>query len=277
MKETELLDPKNGSFPCNHISLEMNYPRSKGDVESFLWYLYHEGVEVMIGKNGEWYIVVKGKCKQLKGGKCLVAKRQPIQCLQHGDEPRSIKSISKFHFETELEILLYIKEHRPALFKKLHAKTKKIAITGKAEPKPKKANAKKVVLDPEHECSSCDTCCTYLNIVADRPSDEDDVNELLWYINHKNCDINHDEDGGWSILFKAKCELLGQNGLCSIYERRPTVCKTFSSNVCHGDDFQKSVKMGFPDEKSLLVYLSKKRPGLYKKLSPKMKKIGKTK
>jgi hypothetical protein len=276
MKDVEILDPKRGAFPCNHISLEMNYPRSKGDIESFLWYLYHEGVEVIIGNDGEWYIVVKGKCKQLKRGRCLIADRQPVQCLQHGDVPRSIKSISRFHFKTELDILVYLKEKRPALFKKLHAKTRKIAVTGKAVAKPKTAKGKKFVLDGEHECSSCDTCCTYLNIVADRPTDEEDVNELLWYINHKNCEINHDEDGGWSILFRTACELLGRNGLCGIYERRPTVCKTFSSNNCHGNEFDNSVKMKFPTEKSLLAYLSKKRPGLFKKLSPKIKKAAKT-
>lgn len=276
MKEIEVLDPRNGSFPCNHISLEMNYPRSKGDIEAFLWYLYHEGVEVIIGNDGEWYIVVKGKCKQLKGGKCLVADRQPDQCLQHGDEPRSIKSISRYYFKNELELLSYLKEKRPALLKKLHAKTRKIANTGKAETIRKKKNTKPLILGDGHDCSSCDICCTYLNIVVEKPSDEDNLNELFWYINHANCEINHDVDGGWSLLFRTCCELLKTDGLCGIYDRRPTVCRTFSSNNCHGSDFETSVKTKYQTEKSLLEHIIKKRPGLYKKLSPKIKRIAKS-
>lgn len=115
------------------------------------------------------------------------------------------------------------------------------------------------------DCSECAVCCTYLNIVVERPNDVEDVETLLSYIYHKNADLCLDEDGDWSVVFHNRCKQLDKNNLCKIYERRPYICRNFSEKNCHGDDFSESVKKHFSDEKDLMDYLGKRRPALYRK------------
>ncbi|MDH5542513.1 MAG: YkgJ family cysteine cluster protein [Nitrospinota bacterium] len=278
-KEKKILDPADGNMPCNYISLDMDYPRSKGGIESFLWYIYHRNIEVIIGHDGEWYIVVKGKCSKLSGTRCLASSDQPENCLMHGEKPRSLNDVAKFRFTTEIDLLLYLREHRPALFKKLNPATQKAARNGNG---PSLQKNKKVivksrdtadVLDETHDCSKCDKCCTYLNITVDKPTSVKDVKNLLWYVYHENCDLNLDEDGGWSVVFHNRCDMLDRHGLCSVYERRPSICSQFSSNNCHGLDFGNSVKEFFPTGKKLISYFSRKRGALFKKFTPQMKKL----
>ncbi len=124
------LNPKKCDVACRHVLMEMNYPRTKWDVESFLWYLYHEGCEVFIDEYHDWYLAVRGKCIQLMANeKCAVERRQPVICAEFSDyEAKKISDLALYRFKTEKQLLKYFKEERPALFKKLMPKIR--AATG---------------------------------------------------------------------------------------------------------------------------------------------------
>ena len=120
-KKPERLDPRKNNVACTYVLLDMNYPRTMWDIESFLWYLYHEECEVFIDKHHEWYVAVPGRCEKLgKDGRCGAGRRQPLVCGEFSDYPaKRIADLAMHHFKTERELLGYLREHRPRLFAKL--------------------------------------------------------------------------------------------------------------------------------------------------------------
>ncbi len=110
------------------MNIEMTYPRTRGDTEAFLWYLYHKKAQVYISTEGEWHLLMPSRCIQLtKDNRCKIASWQLHRCFQH-THPNSgrIEDVARFVFRTEEELLLYLRERRPALFKKLPAATRAV-------------------------------------------------------------------------------------------------------------------------------------------------------
>ena len=98
-------------------------------------------------------------------------------------------------------------------------------------------------------CRKCDAkCCKYFALQIDSPRSRDDFENLRWYIAHKNTAIFY-EKGKWFLEIKNKCKYLGKNNKCTIYERRPKICRDHSVDMCelHGeaehDMYFKSLKM----------------------------------
>jgi len=268
------VDPRLSSISCLNVIMEMDYPRSVPQIESFLWYIYHD-TEVYVGKDGRWYLKVPSRCSRLsKEMRCTVSVRQPGKCSEFaGNGATSLDDVAKARFRTERELLAYLKARRPALFKKLRTATRRMLS---AEAPAKSAPVKKKPSLPSETatCVECKgLCCTYLNIVVDRPVDQEDVEELLWYQYHASSDLHLDTDGEYSVLFRTPCHQLDKNYLCKIYTRRPSICRQFSINNCHGSDFDNSVKIHFDSEEKLLGHLKQKRPGLFKRLPEKLRAL----
>ncbi|MFQ5957417.1 MAG: hypothetical protein ACE5KK_06570, partial [Candidatus Brocadiales bacterium] len=81
-----------------------------------------------------------------------------------------------------------------------------------------------------------------------------------------------DEENDWYILFESKCDKLGSDGMYTIYEDRPPICRDFVRETCHEHDWHESHKVLFLDVKDLMRYLRKVRPAFYKKYySPRKK------
>lgn len=266
----EKVNPRICSISCHNVNIEMEYPRTRGQAESYLWYLYHDA-EVYIDNDNDWYLNVPSRCNQLlKGGVCGVAGRQPEICGQHsGNGARKLDDVVRYRFTTERELLAYLKEKRPALFKKLPLGTRK-AVNGSPPPKPKKL---KTIPKSATECADCGLCCQYMNIVVDRPTDQEDVEDLLWYQYHRDTNMHLDQDNDYGLHFPLRCRHLDENNLCKIYNRRPLICKQFKLSGCHGKDISESVKLKLDTEQALMAHLKKRRPGLFRKLSGKLRKL----
>lgn len=76
------------------------------------------------------------------------------------------------------------------------------------------------VLDPDVPCNGCTACC-HNELV---PIVEEDGDPKQW--------ITEETDQGWFLMVgpDRRCVYLGKAG-CTIYERRPTVCRVFD---CRG-------------------------------------------
>jgi Fe-S-cluster containining protein len=266
----EKVNPRICSISCRNVNIEMEYPVTRGQAESYLWYIYH-GAEVYIGNDGQWYLNVPSRCNQLlKGGVCGVAGRQPEICSQHSQNgAKKLDDVARYRFTSEKELLSYLKEKRPALFKKLPLATRR-AANGFMPAKRKKI---KNIPSCASECADCGLCCKYMNIVVDRPTDQEDVETLLWYQYHRDTNLHLDQDNDYGLHFPNRCGHLDENNLCKIYSRRPSICKQFSLKGCHGNDVNESVKITLDTEKALMGHLKKRRPGLFKKLSRKLRRL----
>jgi len=100
------------------------------------------------------------------------------------------------------------------------------------------------VLTPQNKCGFCtgSWCCTYFTQHIDTPRSMEDFDTLLWQVSHENTELYRDDDG-WFLLITTRCQHLGSDGRCGIYETRPQVCREHSNDncefegLCGPDDF----------------------------------------
>jgi len=73
-------------------------------------------------------------------------------------------------------------------------------------------------------------------IEIDKPENQEDIDQIKWFLVHKNVLVFIDNDDSWNIQFNTPCVKLSKN-LCSIYEQRPKICRDHSSDNCekYGD------------------------------------------
>ena len=84
----------------------------------------------------------------------------------------------------------------------------------------------------DHPCFECAKCCTYIAIEIDDPSSNNEYDQIIWYLYHRDVEVFVDWDGDWHVLFRTRCEQLTSASLCGIYERRPAICKAFDWRDC---------------------------------------------
>ncbi len=120
------------------------------------------------------------------------------------------------------------------------------------------------------DCSSCgQKCCRYVSIEMDMPQERADFDTFLWLLAHKNVCV-YVEDDIWHVEFKTTCEKLGADGKCSIYDKRPQICRDHGIGMgeedsCEGfSDHQETCDHYFSSleelEKFIPEYLATLRP-----------------
>ena len=107
-------------------------------------------------------------------------------------------------------------------------------------------------------CVGCKAkCCRYVTLEINEPKNKEDYEEILWYFLHENVEV-FIEDGKWHVLFNAKCIGLDDNWKCSIYEKRPNICKDHDIKSCERYDKDNPDNIYFKNYKEFLAYLKNK-------------------
>jgi Fe-S-cluster containining protein len=80
-------------------------------------------------------------------------------------------------------------------------------------------------------------CCRYYALEIDAPEDAEDFDSIKWYLLHEKSWVWVD-DGEWYLQVDEKCRFLGDDHRCTIYERRPQICRDYGlpENLDHPDD-----------------------------------------
>ncbi len=98
-----------------------------------------------------------------------------------------------------------------------------------------KHNSATAVLS-QSKCVTCTAkCCQYVASQIDTPSTKEDLDDIRWYLAH---DIwvfyeESDEDGReWYIQVNSPCKYLDSSFKCTIYESRPSICRSYSEDEC---------------------------------------------
>lgn len=106
-------------------------------------------------------------------------------------------------------------------------------------------------------CLECNgECCKRLAIDIDEPEDEEDLEDLKWYLYHKGVSVYRDEEGDWCVQFETKCKQLNEKNLCKIYEKRPAVCRKYPSEKCEMNNENDCTEY-FQDIKDVDNYIDK--------------------
>lgn len=138
---------------------------------------------------------------------------------------------------------------------------------------PERANSKRSVSRAaktqkdgnNNPCGECDACCKYVSVEIDKPVTKSEVEDVKFYLYHENTSVYIDEENDWYILFQTRCKKLDSNGLCTIYEDRPPICRNYDRESCHEQEWDDSHKVLFQDVNDLMRYLRKTRPAFYRK------------
>ncbi|MBR9705402.1 YkgJ family cysteine cluster protein [Candidatus Pacearchaeota archaeon] len=110
----------------------------------------------------------------------------------------------------------------------------------------------------EFNCKECNAkCCRYVATEIDAPEDEKDYENILWYLIHKNVSV-FIEGKEWYIQFSTPCNKLDKDWKCTIYEKRPKICKELSINSCEEYGHGKPHNFLFETEQDFIEYLRKK-------------------
>ena len=84
----------------------------------------------------------------------------------------------------------------------------------------------------EKVCGECKArCCRYVTVEIDEPETGDDFDDMRWYVSHEGCAV-YREDGHWFFEVLRPCENLAENDLCTIYPRRPSICRSHNPKGC---------------------------------------------
>ena len=88
----------------------------------------------------------------------------------------------------------------------------------------------------ESLCDHCTAkCCKYFAIQIETPESHEDYQFIRWYLFHDLTSVFVDE-GKWYVLVHTACEHLREDNRCGIYDRRPAICRDYTTDNCEYDD-----------------------------------------
>lgn len=88
----------------------------------------------------------------------------------------------------------------------------------------------------ENLCEYCTAkCCRYFAFPIDKPETRDDFGHLRWYMLHGRVAL-FVEDETWFLMVYADCQHLLADHRCGIYDDRPPICRSYSTENCEYDD-----------------------------------------
>ena len=111
-------------------------------------------------------------------------------------------------------------------------------------------------------CGKCTKCCEYINIPLDMPTTEEEFDNILWYLLHKNVYVWIGKQNKWYVRFNTPCRPL-KKGRCEEYSARPMLCREYCQKICEKHRPAKDEKRAFHTREELLAYLKKKRLPFY--------------
>lgn len=117
-------------------------------------------------------------------------------------------------------------------------------------------------------CSQCSAlCCRYFALPLDNPRTRNDYDDIRWYLCHENV-VVFIEKRQWYIGILTKCKHLLPDNRCGIYEKRPRICREYSTDNCdyHGGEYDFAVLFTSADQ--LHEYAEKKLAGRRKTKRP---------
>jgi len=129
-------------------------------------------------------------------------------------------------------------------------------------------------------CERCTgLCCRYFALPIETPEDRDDYEDIRWYLCHEGTSV-FVEDGDWYINIQNKCKYLSEETyMCNNYEKRPKICRKYTTDDCDLIDGEYDYELHFTDDKQMLEYIkvkfdnkaNKNKEEVQKRLSAKKK------
>ncbi len=113
--------------------------------------------------------------------------------------------------------------------------------------------------DFQPPCDECGgRCCKYVAIEIDKPTTKTDYDHIRWYLVHENVNVFVDHDNKWHIEFRTPCEFQDENNRCSIYSKRPKICREHCDEEGSCEFYDTPYSMYFSEAREFEKYLERK-------------------
>lgn len=81
-------------------------------------------------------------------------------------------------------------------------------------------------------CDDCAAkCCRYFALEIETPESREDFEDIRWYLCHEQTLI-YVSDETWYLHVENDCRYRGPDHRCTIYDRRPTMCREHNTDDC---------------------------------------------
>ena len=112
---------------CRYVSVDLKKPRSKDQIDLYVWYLLHRNVQIYIDNDKGWNLLFITPCTKLQGdGKCGIYPTRPKLCKDYSASSCSRTGKDHTHlFMTPDALLNYLEEEKNKKSKKKVSSTKK--------------------------------------------------------------------------------------------------------------------------------------------------------
>ena len=107
-------------------------------------------------------------------------------------------------------------------------------------------------------CDQCAAlCCRYFALPIDNPDTKRDFDNIRWYLLHEKV-VVFVESKQWYIGILNRCKQLQTDNRCGIYETRPAICRSYTTENCdyHAGDY--GYELLFTSADALWEYALKK-------------------
>jgi Fe-S-cluster containining protein len=85
-------------------------------------------------------------------------------------------------------------------------------------------------------CSYCTArCCRYFAMQIDRPETREAFDHIRWYMLHGPFSVFVD-GASWYLMVPGDCQHLQADHRCGIYETRPQICRSYTTDECEYDN-----------------------------------------
>lgn len=109
-------------------------------------------------------------------------------------------------------------------------------------------------------CSECGgSCCNYIAINIDKPSNKGDYDHIRWFLTHKHVNVFIDHDKKWYVEFRTPCNHLNENNKCSIYHVRPLICQNYGKSDGECEFYNSPYSEYFTTDKQFEKYLNERK------------------
>ena len=107
-------------------------------------------------------------------------------------------------------------------------------------------------------CKKCSAmCCKYIALEIDTPESRDEYENIRWYLAHHGVSV-FVEKKKWYVSFAGECRHIDKNNMCSIYEKRPKICRKYTTEGCDRTSNEYDYQYHFTDDKQMEEYMKVK-------------------
>lgn len=106
-------------------------------------------------------------------------------------------------------------------------------------------------------CRTCPAlCCHTLATCIEKPKDEGDIDFYKWHLFYDTVSLAV-RSHRWYLVVKGRCIYLDKNNLCTIYDRRPDICRRHNPPDCERFGPWYDTMVNTPEE--LTAYLAREK------------------